>query len=46
MSKHGISGLPVLDERGKFVDMFCESDILPLTHFSLDIDIGTALQQV
>jgi CBS domain-containing protein len=46
MRENGISGVPVLDDRGVLVDMFCDSDLLPLTHFRLDLDVGGALQQV
>lgn len=46
MSANGISGLPVLDERGLLSDILADSDILALTDFSLDIDVATALGQV
>mmetsp|Transcript_53480 Transcript_53480/g.109060 ORF Transcript_53480/g.109060 Transcript_53480/m.109060 type:complete len:329 (+) Transcript_53480:496-1482(+) len=45
MSKHRISGIPVLDDSGKFVDMFCDSDVLGLKELDLGIDLTNALQQ-
>lgn len=45
MSEHRISGLPVLDEGGKFLDMYSDNDVLALENLDLEIAVGAALEE-
>eukprot|EP00960_Hanusia_phi_P006182 178371-Hanusia_phi.AAC.2 len=46
MSENGISGIPVVDTNGKFMDMFSDADILGLTELDLNVPVEKALQKV
>jgi len=46
MSENGISGVPVVDANGKFMDMFSDADILGLTELDLNVPVEHALQRV
>mmetsp|Transcript_59401 Transcript_59401/g.124122 ORF Transcript_59401/g.124122 Transcript_59401/m.124122 type:complete len:261 (-) Transcript_59401:68-850(-) len=45
MSKHGISGVPVVDEKGLFHGIFSDKDILCYSPEFLNLDLRTALEQ-
>mmetsp|Transcript_37169 Transcript_37169/g.116974 ORF Transcript_37169/g.116974 Transcript_37169/m.116974 type:complete len:125 (-) Transcript_37169:1338-1712(-) len=45
MSENGISGVPVVDANGKFMDMFSDADILGLTELDLNVPVEHALQR-
>eukprot|EP00802_Teleaulax_amphioxeia_P007299 Tamp_07305.p1 GENE.Tamp_07305~~Tamp_07305.p1 ORF type:complete len:329 (+),score=52.63 Tamp_07305:309-1295(+) len=45
MHEHEISGIPVLNDEGVLLDMYCDSDILQLPDLDLDLAVGLALEQ-
>jgi hypothetical protein len=40
------TGVPVLNDEGVLVDMYCDADVLQLPDLDLDINVGLALEQV
>ncbi|KAJ1496455.1 hypothetical protein T484DRAFT_1923526 [Baffinella frigidus] len=45
MSRHSISGIPIIDDAGRLIDIYTDVDVLALVHFKVDIDVGQALEQ-
>mmetsp|Transcript_12564 Transcript_12564/g.19770 ORF Transcript_12564/g.19770 Transcript_12564/m.19770 type:complete len:104 (-) Transcript_12564:245-556(-) len=45
MSDNRISGIPVVDEAGKMVDLFTDGDIFALSTLDLQTSVASALQQ-
>ena len=41
-----MSGIPVLNDDGVLIDMYCDSDVLQLPDLDLDLNVGLALEQV
>lgn len=46
MHEHEISGIPVLNDEGLLMDMYCDADVLQLPDLDLDLNVGLALEQV
>ena len=46
MHEHEISGIPVLNDEGVLMDMYCDADVLQLPDLDLDLNVGLALEQV
>ena len=46
MRDNEISGIPVLNDEGVLLDMYCDSDVLQLPDLDLDLNVGLALEQV
>jgi CBS domain-containing protein len=46
MHDNEISGIPVLNDEGVLLDMYCDSDVLQLPDLDLDLNVGLALEQV
>jgi len=45
MSNNGISGVPVLSEEGLLINLFCDTDLLPITSFALETTVMASLAQ-
>mmetsp|Transcript_96433 Transcript_96433/g.141028 ORF Transcript_96433/g.141028 Transcript_96433/m.141028 type:complete len:331 (-) Transcript_96433:37-1029(-) len=45
MHEHEISGIPVLNDEGLLMDMYCDADVLQLPDLDLDLNVGLALEQ-
>ena len=46
MMENEISGIPVLNDEGVLLDMYCDADLLQLPDLNLDLNVGLALEQV
>ena len=46
MVENEISGIPVLNDDGVLLDMYCDTDVFQLPDLDLDLNVGLALEQV
>jgi len=45
MSQNGISGIPIVDDHGRLLDIYSDMDLLALGDLNVQIEVGRALDQ-